>query len=101
MDFAVCLVASRLSDGDRGVQVASVQPLQEVLGILHSGIDADVQVQLGMLASELVEGVLEFLIPLGGFGEVEGFGGGPFLLIEKGNMMCIASGIDPDSDLVW
>ena len=99
MDLAVRFVASRLSDRDRGVQVELMQPLQEVLGILTSRINADVQVQVGMFAREPVKGVLELLIARGGLGEVEGLGSGPFLFIEKGNMMGIAGGINPDSDM--
>ena len=99
MDLAVRFVASRLPDRDRGLQVELMQPLQKVLGILTSRINADVQVHVGVFARELVKGVLELLIPCGGLGEVEGIGSGPFLFIEKGNMMGIASGINPDSDM--
>src|ERR1700733_5839105 len=99
MDFAVRFVARRLSDRNRGVQIELMQPLQKVFSVLTSSIDADVQLQPGMLGRKLVDGAPEFLISFHRFGEMEGCGSGPFLLIEEGNMMCIASGIDPDSDM--
>ena len=83
MDLAVRFVASRLPDRDRGLQVESMQPLQKVLGILTSRINADVQVHVGVFARELVKGVLELLIPCGGLGEVEGIGSGPFSSSRK------------------
>jgi hypothetical protein len=52
-----------------------------------------------MLAGEPVQSNSELLITFGGFAEVKRFGGGPFLLIEKGNVMRIAGGIDTDSEM--
>ena len=43
----------------------------------------------------------QFLIAFWGFGEMEGLGGGAFLLIQKLHMMGIAGGVDPDSDPDW
>jgi hypothetical protein len=44
-----------------------MQPLQEILGILPGGINMDVQMQLGMLARQLVENGLESPIAVGGY----------------------------------
>ena len=49
VNLAVSLVPRRLPDGDRGVPVETVKPLQQVLGILTGGVDADVQIGAGML----------------------------------------------------
>ena len=50
-------------------------------------------------ASGAVGERLELPIPVGGFGEVKRFGGGSFFLVKERDVMCIASGIDADSDM--
>lgn len=61
-------------------------------------VDVDVQMQPRMLLGEPVECLAEPLIAVGGFGEVEGLGGGSLFLIEERDVMCVARGIDADSE---
>jgi hypothetical protein len=73
--------------------------LQEILGILSGRIDMDVQMQLGMLVSQLVENGLESPIAIDGFGEMERWGGSSFLFIEQRDVVSVASGVDPHTDV--
>jgi hypothetical protein len=75
-----------------------MQPLQQVLGILPSRINANVQMQMRMFACELLEGLLEFLITFCSLGEMERWGRGAFLFVPKRHMMGITGGVDPDAD---
>jgi hypothetical protein len=61
------------------------------------GIDADVKMRMRMFLGQFLQSRVEFLITFGGLGEVERFGSGPFLLIQKRNMMPIAGGVDSDA----
>ena len=101
MHIAVSFVASGLPHGNRGLEVQLMQPLQQILGILPGGINPNVQMQAGMFALELFEGLLEFLITVCGFGKMEGLSGRAFLFIQKRHMMAIACGVDPDSNPDW
>ena len=75
-----------------------MEPLNEIFGVLTSGIDADVQLQAGMLGLEFQEGIFQSPITVSVLGKVEGLSGGPLILVEKGDMMSVPSGIDTDAD---
>jgi hypothetical protein len=75
-----------------------MEPLNEIFGVLTSGIDADVQLHAGMLGLEFPERIFQSPITVRVLGKVEGLSGGPLLLVEKGDMMSVPSGIDTDAD---
>ena len=75
-----------------------MEPLNEIFGVLTSGIDADVQLQAGMLGLEFQERIFQSPITVSVLGKVEGLSGGPLILVEKGDMMSVPSGIDTDAD---
>jgi hypothetical protein len=75
-----------------------MEPLNEIFGVLPSGIDADVQLQAGMLGVEFQERIFQSPITVSVLGKVEGLSGGPLLLVEKGDMMSVPRGIDTDAD---
>lgn len=100
VNLAVRLVASRLPHRDRGIKRQPMQPLQEVLRILPGGIQPNVEVNSRMFFRQLLQADLELLISCRRLGEVKRLGGGSFLLVQKRDMMTIASRINPNSERV-
>ena len=96
----VVLVAFGLADGDGQRQGEAAEEVFEIGGVLAGGIDADVEVGLGMLLVQLFEALLEGLIAGVVLEDGEGLGGGLAIGAEEGDTMAVACGVDADADAV-
>jgi hypothetical protein len=72
----------------------------EVGSVLAGGVDADVEVGVGMLLVELLEALLELQVALVVFEDGEGLGSGKAVGAEEGDAVAVASSIDADTDAV-
>jgi hypothetical protein len=81
-------------------QLEAAEKLFEIDGVLSGGIDADVEVSLGMLLVQLIESVLQGLIAGPVLGDGQGLGGLLTIRSEERDTMTIAGGIDTDADAV-
>ena len=96
----IVLVAFGLADGNGHGQAEAAEELFEIGGVLAGGIDADVEMGLGMLFMQLVEAILQGLVAGAVFHHGEGLGGGLAIGPEEGDAMAVASGVDADADAV-
>ena len=96
----VILVAFGLADGQGHGQVEAAKEVFEIGGVLAGGVDADVEVGLGMLLVEMFETILQGLIAGLVFDDGERFGGGLAIGPEEGDAMAVACGVDADADAV-
>src|SRR5262249_29942083 len=69
-------------------------------GVLSGGIDANVEVGLGMLLVQLIQSVLQGLIARAVLGHREGLGGLLTIGPEERDTMTVARGIDTDANTV-
>ena len=72
----------------------------EIGGVLAGGVDADVEVGLGMLLVQLFEAFLQGLIAGAVFEDGDGLGGGLAIGAQEGDAMAVACGVDADADTV-
>jgi hypothetical protein len=93
-------VALGLADGDGRGQLEAAEEVLEIDGVLSSGVDAHVEVSLGMLSVQLMESVLQGLIAGADLGHGEGLGGLLPIGSEERDTMAVARGIDTDADAV-
>ena len=96
----VVLVAFGLADGDGHGQVEAAEEVFEIDGVLTGGVDADVEMSLGMLFMQLIEAFLQGLIAGTVLHHGEGLGGRLAIGSEEGDAMTVACGVDADADAV-
>ena len=96
----IVLVAFGLADGDGHGQVEAAEEVFEIGGVLAGGIDADVEVGLGMLLMQLLEAFLQGLIAGAVLHHGERLGGRLAIGPEEGDAMTVACGVDADADAV-
>ena len=72
--------------------------MEEVVGILPCGIDADVKMNRAAFGEDSFEPGSELAIAVGALGESEFLGGGLEVIAEEGGIVAVASGIDTDTD---
>jgi hypothetical protein len=70
----------------------------EVGGLLPGGIDADVEVGLGVLAGEGLEALLQRLVAGPVLQDGEGLGSRQAIRPQEGDPMAVACGVDADAD---
>jgi hypothetical protein len=98
--LVIVLVALGFADGHGHGQLEAAEELLEIDGVLSGGIDAHVEVSLGMLPVQLIESVLQGLIAGPILGHGQGLGGLLTIRSEEGDTMTVARGIDTDADAV-
>ena len=96
----IILVALGLADGQGHGQVEAAEELFEIDGVLAGGIDADVEVSLGMLLMQLLQAFLQGLIAGAVLHHGERLGGRLAIGPEEGDTMTVACGVDADADAV-
>jgi hypothetical protein len=72
----------------------------EIGCVLTGGIDADVEVRLGVLLVEGLEAFVQRLIAGPVFQDGEGFGSGRAIGSQEGDPMTVACGVDADAKAV-
>ncbi len=96
--LAVLAIAGRFADRDgRGIR----QPAQErfeVGGVLAGGVDADVEVGLGVPLGHLLKSLLQLLVALGGLGKIKGLAGRLQVGVQEGDVVGVACGVEADAD---
>ena len=96
----IILVALGLADGQGHGQVEAAEELFEIGGVLAGGVDADVEVGLGMLLVQLSQAFLQGLIAVAVLHDGERLGGRLAIGPEEGDAMTVACGVDADADAV-
>ena len=96
----VVLVAFGLADGQGDGQGQAAQEVFEIGGVLAGGVDADVEVGLGMLLVQLLQTFVEGLVAGSAFEDGHGLGGGLAIGAQEGDAMAVACGVDADADTV-
>ena len=98
--FLIVLVAFGLADRQGHGQAEAAQEVFEIGGVLAGGIDADMEMGLGMFLMQLIEALLQG--PIAGlvFQDGKGLGGGLAIGPEEGDAMAVACGVDADADAV-
>jgi len=107
---AVVFVALRIAAGDgeagepEGVGPRSgrgaerMQEVEEVVGVLAGGVEADDEVDGAEALGDAFEPSAEFAVAVAGLGEEE-FGGGRLQIgAEEGGVVAVACGVDADAD---
>ena len=100
MGLLIVFVAFGLADGQGHGQAEAAEESLEVSGILAGGVDADVEMGLGVLAMEIFQAGLEGVVAGAVFLDGKGFGRGEAIGAEEGDAMAVACGIDADADTV-
>jgi hypothetical protein len=107
---AVVLVALRIAAGQGEVGVGegaglrcgaaaeALEEVQEVVGVLSGGIDADGEGDGGVASGDGLEALAEQGIADARLGEGEFGGGGLEIVAEEGGIMAVAEGVDADAD---
>jgi hypothetical protein len=98
VSLLIILVALGLADGQGHGQVEAAEELLEVDSVLASGIDAHVEVSLGMPFAQLFQAFLQCLIASTVLHDGERLGGRLVIGREEGDTMTVPCGIDPDAD---
>ena len=98
--FPIILVALGFADGEGHGQVEAAEELFEIGGVLAGGVDADVEVSLGMLFMQLLQAFLQGLIAGAVLHHGERLGGRLAIGPEERDTMTVACGIDSDADAV-
>jgi hypothetical protein len=73
-----------------------VEEVQQVVGILPGGVEADDEVNGTLAAGDLFEALAELGVAVGGLGEGEFTGGGLEVVLEEDSVVAVAGGVDPD-----
>jgi len=84
---------SALGDGtglEFGVAGEVVEEVQEVVGVLAGGIEADDEGDGGVAAGEVFESLSELGVAVGGLGELQLVGGGLEVVAEEGGVVTVA-----------
>ena len=100
MGLAIILVALRLADGDGHGRLEAAEELLEIGGVLPGGVDADVEVDLGVLEPQLLQAIAQGLVAGAVLGDRQRPGGGPEVGPEETDAVTVARGIDADADAV-
>ena len=74
------------------------QEVEEVVGVLAGGVEADDEGDGGVSAAMLVESLAELVVAVGGLGEREFGGGGLEVVAEEGGVVAVARGVDADAE---
>src|SRR5262245_8674579 len=97
---AVVLVALRVAagqgQGERRAQAA--QEVEEVVGILAGGVEADDEEARAVAAGDLFEPLPELAVAGGRLGELEFLGGGLEVVAQEGGVVAVARGVDADAE---
>ena len=96
----IVLVALGLADGDGHGQVEAAEEVLEVGGVLAGGVDADVEMGIGMLFMQLIEAFLQGLVAGAVLHDGQGLGGRLAIGPEEGDAVAVACGVDADADAV-
>ena len=96
----IILVALGFADGEGHGQVEAAEELLEIDGVLAGGVDADVEVGLGMLCVQLLQAILQGLIAGAVLHDGQRLGGRLTIGPEEGDAMTVAGGVDADADAV-
>ena len=75
-----------------------MEEVQEVVGVLPGGIEADDESDGRVAAGEEFEPLSELGVAVGGLGELEFGGGGLEVVAQEGGVVAVAGGIDADAD---
>lgn len=100
MGLLVILVAFRLADGQGQGQRQASQEVFEVGGVLAGGVDADVEVGLGVLPVQRLQAFLQGLVTSPALEDGHGLGGRLAIGAQEGDAMAVARGVDADADAV-
>src|SRR5262249_35188894 len=104
------LVALRIAAGDgegepggRGERVGGrgrqpVEGVEEVLGVLAGGVQADDEVGGRGALGDALQGLAQEGVAGGGLGELQLGGGGLEVVPEEGGVVAVAGGVDADAD---
>lgn len=87
----------RASGASRG-SGEGVQEVQQVVGVLAGGIEADDEGDIGVTLGEALQALPQGGIADGGLGELQLGGGGLEIVAEEGGIMAVARGVDADAD---
>ena len=96
--FAVVLITRRLAERDGLGKGQLAQKGLEVGGILAGGIEADVEVRGGEALLDAAEELVEALVADVGFRELGGGANGLEVVVEEGDVVAIACGIEADAN---
>ena len=108
---AIVLVALRIAagDGEGGVgqrraesvsdrRSERMQEVQQVVGILPGGVEADDEVDGAEALGDEIESLAELVIAAAGLGEEQFGGGGLQIGSQEGGVVAVARGVDADAD---
>lgn len=92
------MIACRLAGGDGFGKGKLTQESFEVGGVLPRRVEANVEVDARMALRQLLEQLADALIAGARFGEFGGRTSRLEIASEKGDVMAVASGVEPDAD---
>jgi hypothetical protein len=75
-----------------------VQEVQQVVGVLAGGIQADDEADRRVACGDLLEALVEPGLAVGRLGERQLGGGGLLILTQEGAVVAVARGVDADPD---
>jgi hypothetical protein len=96
----VVLVALGLADGQRHGQGQAAEEVFQVGGVLAGGVDADVEVGLGVLPAQLLQALLQGLVAGPAFQDGHRLGGRLAVGAQERDAVAVAGGIATDVDTV-
>jgi hypothetical protein len=75
-----------------------VEEVNQVIGVVPGGVEADVEGGAGVAAGDEFEALPELVVALGGLGEGQLGGGGLEVVAQEGGVVAVACGVDADAD---